>query len=134
MWIPAAPGLADWLRQECSEEDIRHPVHENLTVIPSGNGSHDSVRLLQHMRQQGLGTLFAAPGELLIVDLPPIVTVGHGALAASLVDALIIVVRAGVTSDLLIAETCAQLEDLPVEGVILNQAASRIPRWLRQLL
>jgi hypothetical protein len=34
----------------------------------------------------------------------------------------------------MIAETCAQLKDLPIHGLILNQGDSRIPRWLRQLL
>ena len=32
------------------------------------------------------------------------------------------------------ADTCTQLKDLPVHGLILNQVASRIPAWLRQIL
>jgi len=34
----------------------------------------------------------------------------------------------------MIAETCSQLKDLPVHGLLLNQVESSIPRWLRQIL
>ena len=128
------PGLAEWLRGECSETSIRHQVGQNLTVIPAGNGRQDAVKLLQKIRQKGLLDMLAHADDLLIVDLPAIMTTAYGPLAASLVESLMVVIRAGVTPDTLIAETCAQLMDLPVHGVILNQLKSRIPRWIRNLL
>ena len=128
------PGLAEWLREECSEADIRHEVGHNLTVIPAGNGKQDAVKLLQRLRQKSLVDALTRSNELLVVDLPAIVTTAYGSLAASLVESLVIVVRAGMTPDALVAETCTQLKDLPVHGVILNQVESRIPRWLRQVL
>jgi len=78
--------------------------------------------------------MLAHSGDLLIVDLPAIMTTAYGSLAASLVESLVVVVRAGVTPEAVIAETCMQLMDLPVQGVILNQLESRIPRWIRNLL
>jgi protein-tyrosine kinase len=128
------PGLAEWLRKECSESDIRHQVTRNLTVIPAGDGKQDAVKLLQRLRREGLMDTFVQPNGLLVVDLPAIVTTAYGSLAANLVESLIIVVRAGVTPDALVTETCTQLKDLPVHGVILNQVESHIPRWLRQIL
>lgn len=128
------PGLAEWLRKECSESDIRHQVTRNLTVIPAGDGKQDAVKLLQRLRREGLMDTFVQPNGLLVVDLPAIVTTAYGSLAANLVESLIIVVRAGVTPDALVIETCTQLKDLPVHGVILNQVESHIPRWLRQIL
>lgn len=128
------PGLAEWLRKECSESDIRHKVSHNLTVIPAGDGKQDAVKLLQLIRQKGLMGTLAHSNDLLIMDLPAIVDTAYGSLAAGLVESLIIVVRAGMTPEALVTETCTQLNDLPIHGVILNRVESRIPRWLRQIL
>ncbi|MEO8973076.1 MAG: CpsD/CapB family tyrosine-protein kinase [Ktedonobacteraceae bacterium] len=128
------PGLAEWLRGECSEMAIRHHVGDNLTVIPAGNGHRDAVKLLQHIQQKKLPNLFGCADELLVVDLPPIMTSAYGVLAASNVETLVVVVRAGVTSGTLVAETCAQLKDASVHGLLLNQVQSQVPRWIRQLM
>jgi Mrp family chromosome partitioning ATPase len=132
--ISPTPGLAEWLRGECSEEDIRYQVGENLFVIPAGNAKEDAIKLLRQLHRGGLSHLRTTEDELLIVDLPPILTTGYGALAASLVEALMVVVRAGMTPNQLIKDTCEHLKDLPVEGLILNQTSSRIPHWIRELL
>ncbi|MBA2284007.1 MAG: hypothetical protein H0W02_00840 [Ktedonobacteraceae bacterium] len=131
---PRTPGLAEWLRGECSEVSIRHEVNGRLTVIPAGDGKGDAVQLLERMRRDDLLANWTRSKELLIVDLPSVATTAYGPLAASLVEAIIVVVRAGVTPDDLIVETCTQLRDMPVHGLILNQLESRIPRWIRQLL
>jgi protein-tyrosine kinase len=132
--LPATPGVAEWLRRECREEDVRYRIDQNLTVIPAGDGRKDAVRLLQHMRAQGILKLFAPNNGLLIVDLPPVVTTAYGRVAASLLDAVIVVVRAGVTPNTLVEEACTMLKDLPVHGVVLNQISSKIPRWLRRIM
>jgi Mrp family chromosome partitioning ATPase len=131
---PPVPGLAEWLRGECSETAIRYRVGRNLTFIPAGNGKQDAVRLLHYMRQKGLRDVLGHPNDLLIVDLPAIVSTAYGSLAASLVESLIFVVHAGVIPEALLAEAYTQIIDLPVQGVVLNQQESRIPRWIRSLL
>ena len=78
--------------------------------------------------------MIARNHELLVVDLPSIAVNAYGSLAASLVESLIIVVRAGVTPDVMVAETCSQLKELPVHGLLLNQVESQIPRWLQKIL
>ncbi len=128
------PGLAEWLRGECSEMAIRQHVGDNLTVIPAGNGHRDAVKLLQHIQQKKLLNIFGCSGELLVVDLPPIMTSAYGVLAANNVETLVVVVRAGVTPGALVAETCAQLRDASVHGLLLNQVQSQVPRWIRQLM
>src|SRR5579884_3153522 len=132
--LAPAPGLAEWLRGECDKASIIHQVLPNLSVIPAGNGKQDAIHLLQHIHQQALSDLLALTSALLVVDLPAIAPAAYGLLAASLVESLVVVVRSGVTSDALIAETCSQIKNLPVEGVVLNQIESRIPRWLRSML
>ncbi len=132
--IPAQPGLAEWLRGTCNENEIRYQVDDNLTVIPAGNGIQDPVKLLKRVRQRGLLKTFGRPDELLILDLPPVITSSYGSLAASLVETVVVVVRSEVIPANMLAETCAQLEGSSIHGIILNQGSSRIPRWIRQLL
>ncbi len=132
--IPAMPGLAEWLQGMCSVDAIRYQVDNNLTVIPAGNGSQNAVKLLKQVQQQGLLKTFGHSNGFYIVDLPPIITTGYGSLAASLLESIVVVVRAEAIPDSMVVETCAQLKDLPIHGIILNQWESRIPRWIRQLL
>jgi Mrp family chromosome partitioning ATPase len=131
--IPATPGLAEWLNGMCGKDDVRYEASENLTVIPAGYGEDDAVKLLKRIQQEGLPKIFG-PNELLIFDLPPIITSSYGYLASSLVEAVIMVVRSEVTPAPILAEACGQLKDLSLRGLLFNQGNSRIPRWLRQLL
>ena len=78
--------------------------------------------------------IFMNRPERYIFDLPPVVSCSYGALAAALAEAVVVVVQAGVTPDSVVAEACAQLEDIPIEGIVLNQIESRIPRWIRRIL
>ena len=57
----------------------------------------------------------------------------YGTLAASLVESLVVVVRAGVTSGHVVVETCTQLKDAAVYGLLLNRVQSQVPGWLRQM-
>lgn len=132
--IPATPGLAEWLSGMCDEEDIRYEVERNLTVIPAGDGSRDAVKLLKQVQRQGFLKIFEHSNELFIVDLPPIISTGYGTLAAGLLESIIVVVRAQVTPDSLVVETCARLNDVPVHGIIINQRKSQIPQWIQQIL
>lgn len=125
-----APGLAEWLRGECAEADIRHKVNGNLTIIRAGDGQQDAVRLLQQITKSGLRNALAHDDENLLIDLPPMTTTSYSVFAASMVDALALVVRAGVTPDSLVADACAYLNNLPMVGIILNQVVYH-PRSLR---
>lgn len=131
--IPEIPGMAEWLNGICDEQEIRYEAEENLTVIPAGDGAHDAVKLLKRIQQSGLQKLFKQ-NELFILDLPPVITTSYGSLAASLAETVVIVVRSEVTPSNILIETCAQLKDVSIHGIILNQGRSRIPRWLRQIL
>jgi len=123
--FPPVPGLAEWLRGECRESDIRYRISENLTIIRAGNGRQDAVRMLQQISRRGFIGSLARNNESLIVDLPPIITTSYGLFAASMVEALALVVRSGVTPDHLVADACAFLKPLPLQGIILNQVPYR---------
>jgi Mrp family chromosome partitioning ATPase len=132
--LAASPGLSEWLLGKCPLEAVRRPVTKNLTVIPAGDGALSVTKLLRELQQRGTHSVLASPDEVLILDLPATVTTAYGPLAAHLAEALILVVRMGVTPESFVTEACNYLKDLPVHGVILNQVVSRIPRWLRRML
>ncbi|WIG59194.1 MAG: hypothetical protein OJF49_001941 [Ktedonobacterales bacterium] len=132
--LPPSPGLAEWLRQEASEAEVRHQVAPNLTVIPAGNARDGAVKLLRLLREKSTVGQLSGTQDLVVVELPPIVSCSYGPLAASIVESLIVVVRSGATPEPIFAEACSQLKNLPVEGVLLNQVRSRIPAWLRRIL
>lgn len=118
---PPTPGLAEWMRGECGEEDIRHIVDDNLTLIRAGEGQQDAVRLLQQITRRGLLKMLAHNDDTLLIELPPVVTTPYSVFAASMAEAVALVVRAGATPDYLVADACSLLNSLPVEGIILNQ-------------
>jgi protein-tyrosine kinase len=132
--VPSQPGLAEWLRQECGEVEIRHRVGPNLIVIPAGEGARDPVRLLQRLREKSAAGVFSDRPERYIFDLPPVISAAYGELAAGIVESVIVVVRSGVTPDSVVADACARLKDLPVEGIVLNQVESQIPQWIQRML
>ena len=132
--LPRTPGVAEWLRGEAVAAQVRHQVGDNLFVVPAGDGRYDAVQLLRMVRERGALARLAGQDGFVVADLPPVTAAAYGAMAASLMDAVILVVRAGVTPDPLIQEAIGQLGSVRVEGVVLNQIESRIPGWLRQLL
>jgi Mrp family chromosome partitioning ATPase len=131
--LPAEPGLAEWLRGECEESAVCHQIRPNLTVIPAGKGRDDAVKLLQLLQEKQIADSFLQDGGFLLADLPPVINVAYGVLAASIVEDLLLVVHTGATTNLMVTEMLYQLKDLHIQGVILNQMKSRIPRWIRWL-
>lgn len=132
--LPPTPGLAEWLRHECTIDQIRHSVSPYLTVIPAGDAFQDAVILTDTLRAMGPHTLLTTPDETLVVDLPPVLTSAYGAVLSQQFDAVLLVVRSGVTRDVFIQEACRELSASAVEGVVLNATRSRIPRWLQRVL
>lgn len=132
--LPRTPGLAEWLRGEAVAAQVRHQVGDNLFVVPAGDGRYEAVQLLRMVRERAALARLAGQDGFLVADLPPVTAAAYGAMAASLMDAVILVVHAGVTPDPYIQEAVGQLSSVRIEGVVLNQIESRVPGWLRQLL
>ena len=132
--LKAGPGLSEWLVGRCELAAIRRRVTNNLTVIPSGDSIYNATQLIRALQQRGVESVLAHPNEVLILDLPAVVTTAYGPFAARLADSLVLIVRMGITPENFIAEARQHLKDLQVHGIIFNQVNSRIPRWLRRIL
>lgn len=132
--LPDSPGLAEWARGECDLENIRHQVAPNLTVIPAGAALGDTINVTTKLASHGIATVLSAANEVLVVDMPAVLTSVYAAQLAQQLDAVTLVVRAGATWDSFVAEAHQELENTQIEGVILNATHSRIPRWIQRLL
>jgi Mrp family chromosome partitioning ATPase len=132
--LPTSPGLAEWLRGTSDRLEIRHQVMPNLTVVPAGLGGADAMTSLAELHRPELRERLADPDEIIILDLPSVLGSYYGKLAARLAEALLLVVRAGSTPASFVARACDELKDMRVEGVVLNQVQTRIPRWLQGIL
>jgi Mrp family chromosome partitioning ATPase len=69
------------------------------------------------------------PDRIVILDLPPLINHSYSPLAASIADAIVLVVRAGVTPIDVVREAIARLEDRPPSGVVFNAPRSSLPTW-----
>jgi Mrp family chromosome partitioning ATPase len=132
--LPASPGLSEWLRGTTDRLDVRHQFMPNLTVVPAGLGGPDAMTALAELRRPELRERLADPDELMILDLPSVLGSYYGLLAARLAETLFLVVRAGSTPVSFITRATDELKELRVEGIILNQVRTRVPRWLQSLL
>ena len=132
--LAASPGLAEYLSGESSIAEIRYQFMPNLTVIPAGAGGLDSMTELAQLKQSELYDRLAESGELMILDLPSVLSSSYGLIAARLAESLMVVVHAGNTPAPLVARACEELRPYHVEGIIMNQVQSGIPHWLQHLL
>jgi Mrp family chromosome partitioning ATPase len=132
--LPETPGLAEYLTGQSGRDEVRYTCRPNLTIIPAGQGGADTVTALALLERRELYKQLADPDEMMILDLPSVLGSHYGVIAARLAEALLMVARAGSTPSPVVAQACAQLKHLRVEGIILNQVQMKTPRWLQSLL
>ena len=127
--IAPTPGLCEVLRDECRLDEVIRAVSEKLSVVTTGTVGPDCARLLRQLPAREPFHGPHAPDGVIILDLPPIINHSYSALAASVADAVVLVVRAGVTPTNVVREAIARLEDRPPQGVVLNAPRSALPAW-----
>jgi Mrp family chromosome partitioning ATPase len=127
--LALAPGLCEVLRDECRLDEVLRAVSANLSVVTTGAVGPDAARLLRQLPVCNPFRRPHAPEGVVILDLPPIINHSYSALAAGVADALVLVVRAGVTPSNVVQEAIARLEDRPPQGVVFNAPRSSLPAW-----
>lgn len=126
--ISASRGLADVLRGEFLLEDVTYEVSERLLVVPSGDPGDDSPRLLRLLAESDVFAWVREQGGTTILDLPPLLNNTYSSIAASAVDAVVLVVRAGVTPAEVVSEAIARSRVVP-QGAVLNGQQTARPPW-----
>lgn len=127
--LTPAPGMSEILRDATEMEAVARLVSPNLSVVTAGTVGSDSARLLRQLAIHDPFHQVDGPPGVVILDLPPIINSSYASLAASVADALILVVRAGVTPLAVVREAITRLGDRPIKGVIFNGPRTSLPRW-----
>ncbi len=120
--IPNFTGLNDGIR---SNEERKVPVirlTEHLSVLTAGRPDSDPMAVLSSDRMRRVLTDAAAAFEWVIIDTPPVALLSDAHLLASLVDTVVLVVRAGVTPLEAIQTATVAVGRDRIIGVVLNSA------------
>lgn len=127
--IAPTPGLCEVLRGDWRLDEVMRSVATNLSVVTAGAVGADSARLLRQLPVRDPFHGPNAPEGVVVLDLPPIINHSYSPLAASVADAVVLVIRAGVTPSNVVQEAIARLEDRPPQGVVFNAPRSSLPAW-----
>jgi Mrp family chromosome partitioning ATPase len=118
--LPTSPGLPGVLRRKVALPDAVSQVAERLYVIAGHSPDPDAARLLREFADRDLFETRRAVGAVTIVDLPPVLKHSYSPVAAASVDALALVIRAGVTPIPLVQEAVDRLRECPLRGAVFN--------------
>jgi protein-tyrosine kinase len=121
--INETPGLSEVLMGAASLDDALVAIpHHHLTLLPSGLlPSHPAELLGSTAMRRALDALRARFDRILI-DMPPVAPLADVSIASGLVDALLMIVRAGVTPKPAIERALSGLDTSKVLGLVLNDA------------
>ena len=127
-------GLVDVLEGE--EDDISSVIHrtelENLTVVPAGRAAGNPARLSRSPRLGEAMQMLRRTNSYVVLDMSPVLPIADTRVLARMVDGFIVVVRAGVTPREVVARAIDTVGSDLVLGIVLNEAKSAMPEWLRR--
>ena len=119
-------GLSNVLTGELPWQDVVIPVEgrPNLTLLPSGPGSHRAADLIGPRLSELLDE-FAKTYDLVILDSPPLLGFAECLQMANAADGVLIVTRAGETRRKAVASVVSTLQRLRANiiGVVLNKVS-----------
>lgn len=124
-------GLSDLLTANVSWDQVRQPIKEDLSFLPAGSTKATSPGgLLSTDKIRKLLDLLKDRADIVLFDSAPILAVSDNLLLASMMDGVILVVRAGHTQcrDLLRAKDQLERAGARLLGVVLNQVSPRETR------
>ncbi len=135
LYLPVAPGLAECLRDgspiQAAYRETRIP---NLTLIPAGQPVPHVSRLLRSSAMAAAVERLRQDHAVVLLDLPALLGTSDAQEVAGLADGVLLVVRAGVTPGDAVDAAIDAVGEEQVVGVVLNDARSSVPAWLRRLL
>ena len=114
---------------------VRETGTERLSILPAGMTSHPLSTLIHSERLGTLLNRLRSKCDLILIDSAPLLLVPESRVLARSADALVLVLRAGVTTvDVAVAARRRAIEDhVPLIGTILNDWKPETGRLLRLL-
>jgi capsular exopolysaccharide synthesis family protein len=122
--LPQGPGLSEVLAGRARLEDALVTLEEHaITVLPAGVVPARPSELLGTTAMRRALEELRSRFDRVIVDTSPAVPMADVGILAPLVDAVVLVVRAGVTPKPAIHDAISAIDPSKLLGVVLNEAA-----------
>jgi receptor protein-tyrosine kinase/non-specific protein-tyrosine kinase len=119
-----APGLADVLVGSASLEDALVTIEEShITVLPAGRSTAHPAELFGTTAMRRVLETLRSQFDRVVIDAPAAAPLADVGILAPMVDSVLLVVRAGVTSKPAIQSAVNAIEQDKLLGVVLNEAA-----------
>ena len=128
---PCQSGIADLLTSNVPWEKVQRPIKQDFLLLPAGPTKvANPGAVLTADKIQKLFDLLKERADLVLFDSPPVLAVSDNLILASMVDGVILVVRAGHTQrgDLIRAKEQFESVGAPLLGVVLNRVSPRETR------
>jgi capsular exopolysaccharide synthesis family protein len=121
--LPEEPGLVNYLTGERGWRDVVQPTGiPGLSALVTGQIPFNPAELLSLERMRSLILEAAAEYNFVLLDSPPLVNVADSRILSTMVEGVILVVRAGATPRDLVQRAQAYTSSVgsPIFGVVLN--------------
>jgi protein-tyrosine kinase len=123
--LPIVFGLSEALNSETDPQISLIQVSRNLSLLPAGRPSADPMSALTSDRMRRLLAEATASFDWVIIDTPPVGIMTDASLLGAMVDAAVLVVRAGKTSAPEVQRAVQAIGREKILGVVLNRAERR---------
>jgi capsular exopolysaccharide synthesis family protein len=124
--LAEAPGLGDVLMNAAELEHalVLLPEH-HLTVLPAGLPPSNPAELIGSAAMRRVLDTLRTRFDRILIDVPPVAPLADLHILAPMVDALLMIVRAGVTPKPAIERALAGLDPTKVLGLVLNESTGQ---------
>jgi capsular exopolysaccharide synthesis family protein len=123
--LQQSPGLVDILMGGSTLEEslISIPEH-HLTILPSGPVPTHPAELLGSSAMRRLLDTVRTQFDRVLLDMPPVAPLADVSIVASMIDGVLMIVRAGATTKPAIERALSGLDASKVLGIVLNEAGA----------
>jgi capsular exopolysaccharide synthesis family protein len=123
--ISETPGLADVLMGGAQLEEALVTLREHrLTLLPAGMLPSHPAELLGSMAMRRVIDTLRSRFDRILLDMPPVAPLADVAIASTMADGVLMIVRAGVTPKPAIEHALSGLDASKVIGLVLNDAGA----------
>jgi capsular exopolysaccharide synthesis family protein len=123
--IPDTPGLADVLTGRCTLSDaLINLEDQQITLLPAGQVPKHPAELLGSASMRRTIHTLRSQFDRVIIDAPSAAPLADIGILAPLVDSVVLIVRAGVTTKPAIQEAVATIGQGRLLGIVLNSVAA----------
>jgi len=122
--LPDAPGLSDVLTGRVSLEDALVALEEHhISVLPAGTRSAHPAELFGTTTMRRTLEAMRLRFDRIVIDAPAAAPLADVGILTPLVDSIVLIVRAGITSKPAIHDAIAAVDAGKLLGIVLNEAA-----------